>query len=56
VVQGFLGNIKESNYKELVQKNAGKFQGLGCNMSTKLHYLHFHIGFFSENLGDISEE
>jgi hypothetical protein len=31
-------------------------QILGCNMSLKLHFLHFHLDYFPENLGDLSEE
>jgi hypothetical protein len=33
-----------------------KLQILGCNMSLKLHFLHFHLDYFPENLGDLSEE
>jgi hypothetical protein len=31
-------------------------QILGCNMSLKLHFLYFHLDYFPENLGDLSEE
>jgi hypothetical protein len=31
-------------------------QILGCNISLKLHFLHFHLDYFPENLGDLSEE
>jgi hypothetical protein len=33
-----------------------KLQILGCNMSLKLHFLHFHLDYFPGNLGDLSEE
>jgi hypothetical protein len=33
-----------------------KLQILGCNMSLKLHFLHFHLDYFPENLGDLSDE
>ena len=56
VVKGFLGNEKSSNYDELVNNMLKSFQQLGCNMSTEVHYLHFRLDWFSENLGDISEE
>ena len=29
---------------------------LGCCMSMKLHFLHSHLGFFRDNLGNVSEE
>jgi hypothetical protein len=33
-----------------------KLQILACNMNLKLHFLHFHLDYFLENLGDLSEE
>jgi hypothetical protein len=56
VVQNFLGNFKADNYSELVGNMLSSFCKLGCNMSIKLHYLHNHLHFFPENLGDFSEE
>lgn len=56
VVKGFLGNNKASNCKELVEEMIKNFHNLGCNMSVKLHYLHSHLEWFPENLGDVSEE
>ncbi|GBP62547.1 hypothetical protein EVAR_21919_1 [Eumeta japonica] len=32
------------------------FQQLGCNTSIKLHYLHSHLDYFPENVGDLSGE
>ena len=29
---------------------------MGCNMSIKIHFLHSHLGFCSENLGQLSDE
>jgi hypothetical protein len=29
---------------------------LKSNMSTKLHFLHAHLDYFPENLGDVSDE
>ena len=56
VVKGLLGNEKSSDYDELVNNMLKIFQGLGCNMSTKVHYLHSHLDWFPENFGDVSEE
>ena len=33
-----------------------KHKDLGWNMSIKVHYLHSHLDYFQENLGDFSEE
>ena len=56
VVQGFLGNSKASNYKELEENMLEKYHNLGCNMSIKMHYLHSHLDWFPENCGDVSDE
>jgi len=32
------------------------FGKLGCLINLKLHFLHSHLDYFPENLGDYSEE
>lgn len=56
VVENFLGNHKSENYEELVADMLRKYQQLGCLMNYKLHFLHSHLDYFPENLGDYSEE
>ena len=56
VVEGFLGNSKASNYKELIANMLEKYHNLGCYMSIKMHYLHSHLDRFPENCGDVSDE
>ena len=56
MVNGFLGNKRNQNYKELVKKLIKSYQNTGCRMSVKLHFLCSHLDFFQENLGDFSEE
>ena len=56
VVDGFLRNKKDPNYKELVKTLIKSYQNMGCRMSVKLHFLCSHLDFFQENLGDFSEE
>ena len=56
VVNGFLGNKRNQNYKELVKKLIKSYQNMDCRMSVKLHFLCSHLDFFQENLGDFSEE
>jgi hypothetical protein len=56
LIDNFLGNHKASNYAARVDKLLKAFKNLGCNMSLKVHYLHSHLDFFPENLGDNSDE
>ena len=56
VVKGFLDNEKSSDCDELVNNMLKSFQELGYNISSKVHYLHSHLDWFPENLGNISEE
>ena len=56
VVNGFLENKRNQNYKELVKKLIKSYQNMGCRMSVKLHLLCSHLDFFQENLVDFSEE
>jgi hypothetical protein len=54
-VTKFLGNMKDANYTNIVNKMLDGFKDLGCNMSLKLHFLHSHLDYFSENLGSLTE-
>jgi len=56
VVNRFLGNKKESNYKFIVDNMLQKYMILGCNMSLKVHFLHSHLNYFPYNFGAVSEE
>ena len=56
VVEGFLGNKKDDNYKEIVDELLLSLRGLRCRMSIKLHYLHSHLNKFQDSLRDVSEE
>ena len=40
----------------MVVKLLESYENLGCRMSLKVHFLHSHLDFFHENLGDVSEE
>ena len=52
----FLGNYRARNYKSIVNRLIKACETLGCNMSLKMHFLHSHLDFFPENLGDVSDE
>ncbi|KAL0818421.1 hypothetical protein ABMA28_008887 [Loxostege sticticalis] len=56
VIHGFLGNKKDTNYKELVSNMLDNFKVMGCRMSLKVHMLHAHLDQFKNNLGAYSEE
>jgi hypothetical protein len=51
VIAKFLGNYKDPNYKQIVEKMLGKFIALGWAMSLKVHFLNAHLDYFPENLG-----
>ena len=56
VVQNFLGNKRNDDYKLLVNNLMEKYKNIECRMSLKLHFQHSHLDFFSPNIGDVSEE
>ena len=39
VINGFLGNKRNQNYKELEKKLIKSYQNIGCRMSVKLHFM-----------------
>jgi len=45
VVYNFLGNHKAESYVENVRTMFDKYRALDCNMSLKLHFLHFLFGY-----------
>ena len=50
VLNGFLGNKRNQNYKELVKKLIKSYQNMDCRMSVKLHFLCSDLDFFQEIL------
>jgi hypothetical protein len=56
VSTNFLGNVRAENYKELIEKMLTLYHKRGCNMSLKIHMLHFHLDFFPNNCGMVSGE
>jgi len=53
---GFLGNFKVANFRELVQDLLDLYEQLGCNMSLKMHFWFPHMDFFPLNIGAVSDE
>jgi len=56
VVGNFLGNTKSPNYVDYINNLLHSYHRMGCRMSLKLHFLHSHLDFFPDNLGDVSDE
>ena len=56
VSTNFLGNIRAENYKELIADMLSLYHKLSNNMSLKIHMLHSHLDFFSNNCGMFSDE
>ena len=53
---GFLGNFKAANFRELVLDLVDSYEQLECNMSLKMHFLFSHLNFFPLNCGGMSDE
>ena len=51
-----MGNKRSSNDVEVVNKFLEAYEEMGCNMSIKIHFLHSHLEFFPENLGQVSDK
>ncbi|RLU15717.1 hypothetical protein DMN91_011472 [Ooceraea biroi] len=56
VVRNFLGKHKSDNYKQIVADLLQNYKRIGARMSLNIHFLHSHLDFFPENLGDTSDE
>ena len=56
VIDNFLGNTKDPKYEQIVSDMLASFSELGCRMSIKVYFLHAHLNYFPDNLGDFSEE
>jgi hypothetical protein len=41
----FLGNVKVENCKELVEDLLSVYRSVGCNVSLKIHFITFPLGF-----------
>ena len=55
-VGGFLGNHRRDDYPMVVSNLIESYEKLGCRMSLKLHFLHSHLDFFRNNLGNVIKE
>ena len=51
-----MGNKRSSNYVEVVNEFLEAYEEMGCNMSIKIHFLHSHLEFSPNNLGQLRDE
>lgn len=56
VVNSFLGNYRSPFYREMIKEMLDAYHALKVNMSLKVHFMHSHLDFFPENMGDVSDE
>ena len=52
----FTRNHKADNYCGMVADLVQSYKAMGCNMTFKVHFLDYHLEFFPENLGVVSNE
>ena len=55
-MERFLGKHRRDDYAMLVSNLIKSYKKLCCRMSLKLKFLHFHLDFFRDNLGNVSKE
>ena len=56
VIQGFLGKHRCQDYERLVRDMLHAFEAIDVRMSLKIHFLHHHLNFFSQQLPTESDE
>jgi len=56
ICKEFLGNQKAANYQDVMQDLLTSYKVMGCNMSLKIHFLVSQLDFFTENLGEVTDE
>lgn len=56
VCKNFLRKNNPVNYKSINEKLMNTMKDQDCNESIKVHYLHSHLDWCPENLGDVSEQ
>jgi hypothetical protein len=56
VCEGFLGNYRDPDYRNLVAELLRNYKNLGAKMSLKMHFLFSHLDYFPKNLGAVSDE
>ena len=56
MIHNFLGSKISENYADVVQDMCISQAWLSYAVTDSLHFLHSHLDFFLDNLGDVSDE
>jgi len=56
ICKDFVGNQKATKFQDVVQDLLTSYKAMVCNKSLKIHFLESHLDFFTENLGEVSDE
>ena len=56
VFKNYLGNVRASEYEELVNDMLKSYHALWAQISLKVDFFHSHLNFFPNNLGAVSDE
>ena len=56
MVKNFGGKHKAINYEAIANKMLRAYADMVVTMPLKVHFLHYHLDFFSENNADVSDE
>jgi hypothetical protein len=51
----FGGNHRAESYHDMVADHVHFYKAMGCNMSLKVHFLDYHLDFFPESPGAVSD-
>jgi len=51
----FLGNHRAESIHDMVADYVQFYKAMGCNMSLKVYFLDYHLDFFPEKHGEISD-
>jgi hypothetical protein len=54
-LSNFMGNRRAESIHDMVADHVQFYKAMGCNMSLKVHFLHYHLDFFRENLGEVND-
>lgn len=56
VIQNVLGKKRSENYEQLVLGMIEAYRVIDVHMSLKIHLMHFHMDYFSQQLSTESDE
>ena len=54
IVNGFLGNKKHLQFRNIVQNMLNSYENLRCDIKIKVYFLNSHLDYFPQNLGSVT--